>query len=108
SAIEARALNENHMRLFAQEHGLAGKRVVATVAALTREKDPETLVRAVHALRQLRDDFVFLHLGADGDAHQNARELVEQLNLQRHYLFVGFQSGIEDIYRLMDVYVSSS
>jgi glycosyltransferase involved in cell wall biosynthesis len=108
SAIEPRALNEDHLRLFSQEHDLAGKRVLATVAALTREKDPETLIRAVHELRQMRDDFVFLHLGAGGDAEDSARDLVDQLGLQQHYLFAGFQAGIEDIYRLMDVYVSSS
>lgn len=108
SAIEPRTLNEDHMRLFSQEHGLEGKRVLATVAALTREKDPETLIRAVHELRGQRDDFVFLHLGADGDAEPAARALVNELGLQQHYIFAGFQSGIEDIYRLMDVFVSSS
>jgi glycosyltransferase involved in cell wall biosynthesis len=108
SAIEPRTLNEDHLRLFSQEHGLAGKRVLATVAALTREKDPETLIRAVHALHQQRDDFVFLHLGAGGDAESAARQLVDELGLQQHYIFSGFQAGIEDIYRVMDVYVSSS
>lgn len=82
--------------------------VLATAAALTAEKDPCTLIRAVHLLRQSRDDFVFLHLGADGDSEYLARELVHDLDLEQHYIFAGFQAHVHDIYRLMDVFVLSS
>lgn len=108
SAIEARSLDLERARAFSQRFNLQGRKVVATVAALTREKDPCTLVRAVHTLRQARNDFVFLHLGAGGDAEQAARELVVHLGLQDTYLFAGFQQGVEDLYRLMDVFVLSS
>src|SRR3546814_18200332 len=54
------------------------------------------------------DLFVLLHLGAGGDAEAPARALVQELGLQGHYLFAGFQAGIEDLYRLMDVFVLSS
>src|SRR5690606_31123454 len=77
-------------------------------AALTAEKDPCTLIRAVHRLRQLRSDFVFLHLGAGGGTETEARELVRELGLENIYVFGGFQSGIDDLYRLMDVFVLSS
>src|SRR5690606_36657582 len=79
-----------------------------TAAALTAEKDPCTLIRAVHVLRQSRDDFVFLHLGAGGDVEAEARALVKELGLTDHYIFAGFQNGIDDLYRLMDVFVLSS
>src|SRR5690606_6659970 len=82
--------------------------VVATAAALTEEKDPCTLVRAVHALYQRRQDFVFVHLGAGGDAEDQARSLVSELGLESVYLFAGFQPEVESLYRLMDVFVSSS
>src|SRR3546814_7493264 len=59
------------------------RRVLATAAALTSEKDPCTLVRAVHRLRQKRDDFVFLHLGAGGDAEAPARALVQELGARK-------------------------
>lgn len=108
SAIEARPVDQAHVNAFAQEFKLSGKRVLATAAALTSEKDPCTLLRAVHALRQRRDDFVFLHLGAGGDAQAPAHALLRELGLEQHYVFAGFQSGIEDLYRLMDVFVLSS
>lgn len=108
SAIEAKPFDMDHARGFSERFGLPGRKVIATVAALTREKDPCTLVRAVHALSQLRDDFVFLHLGAGGDAEQPARDLAARLGIQDRYVFAGFHRGVEDIYRLMDVFVLAS
>jgi glycosyltransferase involved in cell wall biosynthesis len=108
SAIEKRPLDEQHLADFAQRFNPQGKRVLATAAALTVEKDPCTLIRAVAGLAARRNDFVFLHLGAGGGAEQEARQLAQQLGLEQHYIFAGFQEGIEDLYRLMDVFVLSS
>lgn len=125
SAVQAQPLNPENLQHFAETFGLSvpenaqggqgvasekpGRRfVLATAAALTAEKDPCTLIRAVHLLRQSRDDFVFLHLGADGDSEYLARELVHDLDLEQHYIFAGFQAHVHDIYRLMDVFVLSS
>lgn len=108
SAIEPCPLNDAHMQAFARKHELNGKRVLATAAALTIEKDPLTLIRAVHALAQQRQDFVFLHLGAGGTQEADAHACVRELGLESVYRFAGFHEGIEDLYRLMDVFVLSS
>jgi Glycosyltransferase len=108
SAVEARPLNTDHLEAFAREHALEGRRVLATAAALTEEKDPLTLIEAVHRLSQKRDDFVFVHLGAGGSQEEAARKRVEELGLQDIYRFAGFRRGVEDLYRLMDVFVLSS
>lgn len=108
SAIEAKVLNMDRAREFSEHHRLAGRKVVATVSALTREKDPCTLVRAVHELSRMRDDFVFLHLGGGGDAEQPTRDLIAELGLEDRYILAGFQQGVEDLYRLMDVFVLAS
>lgn len=108
SAIQARPFNEAHAQRFARDFTLQGQRVLATAAALTREKDPCTLLRAVARLKQERDDFVFLHLGADGDAKEEALALHKELGLGDHYVFAGFQPDVENLYRLMDVFVLSS
>src|SRR5690606_15171529 len=76
--------------------------------ALTEEKDPLTLIRAVHQLAQARQDFVFLHLGAGGSEDAAARELVRELELESIYYFAGFQDNVENLYRLMDVFVLAS
>ncbi|WP_397476286.1 glycosyltransferase family 4 protein [Pusillimonas sp.] len=108
SAIEAKPFDLDHARDFSERFGLPGRKVIATVAALTREKDPCTLVRAVHELSRVRDDFVFLHLGGGGDAEQAARELTTELGIEDIYIFAGFHEGVEDLYRLMDVFVLAS
>ena len=108
SAIEARPLNTAHLQAFARQHKLEGKRVLATAAALTEEKDPLTLIRAVHELSRERQDFVFLHLGAGGSQEAAASDLVRELGLDSVYCFAGFQEGVENLYRLMDVFVLSS
>lgn len=84
------------------------RRVVATVAALSPEKDPLTMIDAVHALRQTHEDFVFLHFGADGASADAARRRVAELGLETTYVFAGFQEQIAQCYRLMDVFVLSS
>ncbi len=108
SAVESRPLDESRASEFAAAFALDGRLVLATAAALTHEKDPCTLLRAVHRLRQRRDDFVFLHLGAGGDAEAEARALHQSLGLGSHYVFAGFQSDVESLYRLMDVFVLCS
>ncbi len=108
SAVEVKPIDQHHLDVFIQKFDLSNKRVLATAAALTREKDPCTLIRAVHGLLQIRRDFVFLHLGASGELEAQARGLVRELGLENHYVFAGFQPDVENLYRLMDVFVLSS
>lgn len=108
SAIQTRPFDEAHAHALAREFNLGSQRVLATTAALTHEKDPLTLLRAVARLKQQREDFVFLHLGTDGDAKDDALALHRKLGLGDHYVFAGFKAGVEDLYRLMDVFVLCS
>jgi glycosyltransferase involved in cell wall biosynthesis len=108
SAVAPMPANAEHTRRIAAQFNPDNKRVLATAAALTREKDPCTVIRAIHQLKQTRDDFVFWHLGSGGETEQAAHQLVNELGLERHYIFAGFQERMEDWYRLMDVFVSGS
>jgi len=93
---------------FARRHGLSGRKVLMTAASLTREKDPETLVRAVAALARRRQDFVMVHMGADGPLRPAVERLVQELGVQPHYRYVGFQDHPEGLYPLADVFVLTS
>ncbi|SAI19146.1 glycosyl transferase [Bordetella ansorpii] len=93
---------------FAAEHGLEGRRVIMTAASLTREKDPETLLRAVAALARRRQDFVLVHMGADGPSRPAVESLVQSQGLQPYYRYVGFQDQPEGLYPLADVFVLTS
>lgn len=82
--------------------------VLGTCAALTREKDPLTLIQAVHVLYQKYPNLVFLHFGADGEVAEQARKEVNRLGLEQVFRFMGFNPHIEDVYRLFDGFVLSS
>lgn len=108
SAVEYRHADEAQIADLRRRYGLDGRHVIATAAALTREKDPLTLVRAIAKLRERRDDFVFLHFGGGGTLEAAAHDAVRRAGLQDHYVFAGFHANITDCYRLMDVFVLSS
>lgn len=108
SAVEFIPADTDHIIEFTEQHQLGGRYVLGTVAALTQEKDPNTTIRAVHALWQQRQDFVFLHFGAEGDAASAARALIAELGLDDVYYLMGFERRIEDMYRLLHVFVLSS
>ncbi|HLS43561.1 MAG TPA: glycosyltransferase family 4 protein [Paenalcaligenes sp.] len=108
SAMEYVPANVDHITQFAEEYELSGKYVIATCAAFSPEKDPLTCVRAVHALWQKRQDFVFLHFGSEGTALAETQALIHELGLEQVYRIVGFKRNIEDMYRLMHIFVLSS
>ncbi|MGE4125646.1 MAG: glycosyltransferase family 4 protein [Pusillimonas sp.] len=108
SAAVPVAPDQSRIDALVQRYGLGQRRVVGTAAALTREKDPLTLVRAAHHLRKTHPDVLFLHFGADGDVSFAARQLVTELNLGSHYVFAGFEPGIEALYSAFEVFALSS
>lgn len=108
SAVEYQDVDVTAIEAERQKHGLNGGHIIATVAALTREKDPMTLVETVHQLRLMRDDFVFLHYGSSGPLEAAVRQKVREYGLQDHYIYAGFRANVSDYYRLMDVFVLSS
>src|SRR3546814_19923692 len=68
SAVEPHDIDRANVERLAGELGLRGKKVLATSAALIRDKDPLTLIRAVGELARTRSGFVFVHFGAGGDS----------------------------------------
>ncbi len=108
SAVEPHVIDPANVASLVEEFGLAGRKVLATSAALIRDKDPLTLVRAVGELARQRRDFVFLHFGAGGDREAEARAEARKLGIEDVYLFTGFRKGVEDFYSIMDVFVMAS
>lgn len=108
SAVEPHIVDTARAAELAREYGLQGRKVLGTAAAMSREKDPVTLVRAVAELARTRNDFVFLHFGAGGDREAAARAEVAAQGLEGIYRFMGFRERVEDYYSLLDVFVLTS
>lgn len=100
--------NQERAEALIQEFNLKDKKILATAAALTSEKDPLTLIRAISHLHRLRQDFVFLHFGADGDQSEACKALIKELSLENVYVLTGFRKQVEDYYSALDVFVMSS
>ncbi len=107
SAVHAPAPDMARVSAFVREQRLEGRKVLATMAALTIDKDPHTLVQAVRLLRERRDDFTLLHFGYGGMTDEVAAAIAEA-GLQDHYRLMGFHKNPEDFYACMDGYVMSS
>jgi glycosyltransferase involved in cell wall biosynthesis len=108
SAVLMAPVDAHNLAQFCAEFKPAGKKIIATSAALIADKDPLTMIRAVAELYKCRRDFVFIHFGAGGDSEAQARALVVALGLEAVYQFAGFRQGIEDFYPAMDVFAMSS
>ncbi|WP_420177434.1 glycosyltransferase family 4 protein [Kerstersia gyiorum] len=93
---------------FRADYATPGRRLIGTAASLTWEKDPETLVRALAALKKKRQDFLFLHMGTGGPLAAATHELVISLGLGDHYRHIGFLENVEDIYPALDLFVLTS
>lgn len=108
SAVDSIPANQDNIQILKDKFKITNKKVIATVAALTPEKDPLTMIKAIDILRQQREDFVFIHFGATGSMMAQASQLVKSLRLQQYYIFAGFRQDITDCYRIMDAFVISS
>lgn len=107
SAVKPEPPDGQRVREFVDRHALAGRKVVATMAALTSDKDPLVNVEAVRLLRERRDDFVFVHFGAGAMRDEVAAAIVAA-GLEPYYVLAGFHARPEDYYAMMDVFTLCS
>lgn len=107
SAVWAAPPDLPRVEAFLDEQKLRGRKLLATMSALTIDKDPLTMVRAVDLLRRQRDDITFLHFGY-GDMAEQVAAAVAAAGLQDHYRLVGFHQNPEDFYACLSGYVMSS
>jgi glycosyltransferase involved in cell wall biosynthesis len=107
SAVRPHPPAPRRVAAFTAEHGLGGRKILATAGAMTREKDPLMLVDAVAQLAARRDDFAFVHFG-DGPLRESVSQRIREHGLEAVYRLAGFQQDVEDFFALMDGFVMSS
>jgi glycosyltransferase involved in cell wall biosynthesis len=96
---------------FRRAHGIPVDRpVLVFISRIAHEKNIDFLLRMLARLRTYVPD-VLLVIAGEGPALPHVREVVEQLGLGRHVLFVGYleRSGaLLDCYRAGDAFVFAS
>ncbi len=88
-------------------HHISYKKIILTIAALVPHKDPLTMVRAMAALADQRDDFVVLHFG-DGPLRPEVEEEILKYNLSGKYLLMGYHERVEDFFAVANLFMMSS
>lgn len=108
SAVPAVVGDDARVQAFIEEQSLQGVRIVGTASALSPEKDPVTLIRAASLVCERFDDVVFVHWGASGQASEAAQQCLRDLNLAGRYRLLGFETGVEQLYPALSVFVMAS
>lgn len=109
SAIQSYEVNQQRAQALKNTlPDLKDKYLIGTTSALTREKDPITMIKAIAELKARGLPVVFLHFGQFGDMHTACIDAIQELNLNNEYLLLGFHQQVEDYLSLLDVFTMSS
>jgi glycosyltransferase involved in cell wall biosynthesis len=108
SAVPVVAPNPSRVREFLARENLVRQRLIGTAAALSPEKDPVTLIQAAAQVCAKYPDVTFVHWGADGAAADAARQAIRELGLGERYRLLGFESGVEQLFAALNVFVMAS
>ncbi|MGI4849875.1 MAG: glycosyltransferase family 4 protein, partial [Janthinobacterium lividum] len=92
--------------MLIRKHGLAGKKVILTVARLVPRKGVDMAIQAIAQLARSRTDFHYLIVG-DGESRAELEKMIVDLQLQGVATLVGKAGDDElvDYFRLCDVFL---
>jgi glycosyltransferase involved in cell wall biosynthesis len=93
---------------FRRKLGLENKIIIGQVGQIHPLKGPVYLIRAIEAIR---DDFPGVHgliVGAPTDHQKELEGLVNQLQLDAHVTFLGWQEDVREIMSALDILVVPS
>jgi L-malate glycosyltransferase len=80
---------------------------LVNVAALTNQKDHETLIKAVDIVRKEFDNFILFIVG-EGELQKDLEKLRENLKLENHIIFTGFRENSLSLIKFGDIFIMSS
>lgn len=108
SAVPPVAHDESTVQAYLAKHGLEGKTLVGTSAALSPEKGALTLVKAAYAVCRERPDVLFIHWGAAGHQSERVKQEIARLGLESRCRLMGFQRDVEVLYPILSAFVMAS
>ncbi|MCU0821101.1 MAG: glycosyltransferase family 4 protein [Spirochaetes bacterium] len=92
---------------FARIPGLRDKIKIINTAALTHQKDHETLIRAMDIVLKSRRDAV-LFIAGEGELESRLKKLSSGLGLNENIIFTGFRNDPLSLIKFCDFFVLSS
>ncbi len=101
-------LNEIHAKKLLENKKINPETfIIATTAALTKDKAPAVMLEAIHILASKIKNFVFLHFG-NGPLELEIAELIKKYKLNDVYYLMGFTENVEDIFSIINIFTMSS
>lgn len=79
------------------------KTLVGYLVRMTYQKDPITMIKAIHAVVAKTENVHFLMIG-NGELLEDAKNLAQELKLMNYISFSDFRSDIPDILQAIDIY----
>lgn len=89
---------------FKKKYNLEGHYVLGVAARLVRQKSLEFLIRGFHKYNNNFNKKSKLLIAGEGPLRKELEKLVEQLNLKKSVIFIGFMDDIKTFYHSIDVF----
>ncbi len=86
---------------------LDNKHIIATIAALTLEKNPFDTIKAIKLVKEKRTDVVFLHFG-EGVLMEEMKQLIIDNDLSDTYFLMGFVENVTDYFSAFEIFIMNS
>ncbi|GIX42701.1 MAG: glycosyl transferase [Leptospiraceae bacterium] len=90
-----------------KEFSITNEIIIGNVAALVDHKDHQTLLKAIHFLKQENVLPFKVLIAGDGELKSRLLKLKQELKLEE-VLFLGYRNDVFDLYYLFDIFVMSS
>jgi glycosyltransferase involved in cell wall biosynthesis len=94
-------------REFSFIPGFERKIRLVNTAALTHQKDHETLIKAIGILKDMFRDFILIIAG-EGELKRHLLSLCKSLSLEENIVFTGFREDALNLTAFADIFVISS
>lgn len=107
NGIRVKRREEFDQKQLRHKFGLKDAPVAGIVARLSPVKGHKYLLEAMRYVTSTRVDAQLLIVG-DGPSKQELVNLTEKFNLKEHLIFIPSRGNLEEIFALMNVYVSPS
>lgn len=79
------------------------KTVVGFLVRMTIQKDPHTMIKAIHKILEKTKDIYFVMIG-DGDLKESTLQLAKELNVESNIIFENFRLDIPNVLNSIDIY----
>lgn len=101
--------NRYNVNRLKNNYGFENREILLTVGNLSIRKGHKYVIEAVHMLRNIFPDLLYLIIGR-GKELENLTEMIEELKLKKHVKIVGFvpYEILPEYYALCDIFILNS